>query len=109
MTQDDNLPIIAGHQLSVVVDGRFGPLVRIGRTVHAFRTIPEAIEYAEHHPVTLNELISEYQAFNLREGLQLVSADEHLFDERLSPSQRLWLVDFIRRWDSVCEHERSNA
>jgi hypothetical protein len=46
-------------------------------------------------------LCAEYEAWNAAQGLNLGSADEHLFDESLSPEQRQWVKNFSRRWESV--------
>jgi hypothetical protein len=101
----DALPIIAGHQLHYVNGGRWGRLIHVGKTEMAFRDINDAIDYAGANPVTFAMLESEYQTFNLRHHLKLGSAEDHLFDEMLTDSERLWLVDFVRRWKSVAENE----
>ncbi len=44
-------------------------------------------------------LIEEYDAWMLEQGLALGSADEHLFDEELTQAQRDWLKDFCKRWE----------
>ena len=44
-------------------------------------------------------LIQEYEAWNAAQGLNLGSADEHLFDATLTAEQRMWLTDFCERWD----------
>lgn len=49
----------------------------------------------------LNRLIAEYEAWNKAQGLELGSADEHLFDENLTSEQREWLRVFCERWESV--------
>jgi len=49
----------------------------------------------------LDSLIDEYQQWNESQGLNLGSADEHLFDESLTEAQHAWLRDFCRRWDIV--------
>ncbi len=95
----DALPIIAGHQIRIAF--------RVGNTDVAFDTICAAIDYAGEFPVTFAELTAEYNIFNLENSLHLGAADEHLFDERLTDEQRLWLVDFCRRWKSVELNERA--
>lgn len=50
---------------------------------------------------TLSDLCEEYAAWNKEQGLTLGSADEHLFDESLTPSQRMWIRDFCRRWEEA--------
>ena len=49
----------------------------------------------------LNSLTSEYKAWNKAQGLNLGSADEHLFDENLTAEQRKWLRDFSQRWEGA--------
>jgi hypothetical protein len=49
----------------------------------------------------LNSLTSEYKAWNKAQGLNLGSADEHLFDESLTAEQRKWLRDFSQRWEGA--------
>jgi hypothetical protein len=49
----------------------------------------------------LNALTSEYKAWNKAQGLNLGSADEHLFDESLTAEQREWLRDFSQRWEGA--------
>ena len=44
-------------------------------------------------------LISEYEAFNKAQGLDLGSADEHLFDTSLTLEQLNWVRSFSRRWE----------
>jgi hypothetical protein len=34
------------------------------------------------------------------------SADEHLWDESLTPEQRRWLADFCDRWEASEQQER---
>ena len=49
----------------------------------------------------LNALTREYAAWNKAQGLNLGSADEHLFDETLTEEQRAWLRDFSQRWEDA--------
>jgi len=49
----------------------------------------------------LDALAREYAVWNKAQGLNLGSADEHLFDETLTEKQREWLQDFCRRWESA--------
>jgi hypothetical protein len=49
------------------------------------------------------ELIAAYEAWNKANGLNLGSADEHLFDESLTQAQREWLRVFCERWDAMLE------
>jgi hypothetical protein len=49
----------------------------------------------------LDALTREYAAWNKAQGLDLGSADEHLFDETLTEGQREWLRDFSRRWEDA--------
>lgn len=49
----------------------------------------------------LQKLVDEYTAWNKSQGLDLGSADEHLFDESLTDAQREWLRDFCERWEDV--------
>ncbi len=99
-------PAVAGHQLYDVDATQIGE----GHLVYVcdlyFRQLGAAIEYAKQHPLSFTLLASEYTEFGLRNGLTwLGSADEHLLDERLTHAQRLWLVEFCRRWQSVAEFE----
>jgi hypothetical protein len=41
---------VAGHDLRRVRSQRFGPLIMVGKTNTAFRTIEEAVAYAEKNP-----------------------------------------------------------
>jgi hypothetical protein len=50
-----------------------------------------------------DRMIAEYEAFNKAQGLDLGSADEHLFDESLTDAQRKWVRDFSERWEAM-EH-----
>jgi len=45
--------------------------------------------------------IDKYEAWNKAQGLNLGSADEHLFDENLTAEQRKWLRDFSQRWEGA--------
>jgi hypothetical protein len=96
---------VAGHLLYDVFSMRFGYLIAVGKTDRAFKSFDEAKAFAKRHPLTTSHLASEYQSFNLAHDLKLGSADEHLFDENLTDEQRLWLVDFCRRWDSAVAFE----
>ncbi|MBI1202638.1 MAG: hypothetical protein GC182_09025 [Rhodopseudomonas sp.] len=49
--------------------------------------------------IELYALIYEYRRWQVINGLQLGSADEHLFDESLTEEQREWLGRFSRRWE----------
>ncbi|OCG90029.1 hypothetical protein LMG667_03395 [Xanthomonas euvesicatoria] len=44
-------------------------------------------------------LIAEYAAWNAEQGLNLGSADEHLFDSKLTLEQLAWVHDFVNRWE----------
>ena len=46
-------------------------------------------------------LAAEYEAWNKAQGLNLGSADEHLFDGTLTGEQREWLRAFVSRWDDA--------
>lgn len=48
-----------------------------------------------------NTLTDEYAAWNKANGLNLGSADEHLFDDDLTDEQRKWLRDFSQRWEDA--------
>lgn len=52
-------------------------------------------------PKALAALCDEYADWNRRNGLNLSSADEHLFDEDLTQPQRDYLRDFCKRWDEA--------
>jgi hypothetical protein len=56
--------------------------------------------------MTLNELIDEYTKWNKANGLNLGSADEHIFDEDLTNEQRAWLRSFVLRWDEAADAEK---
>ena len=53
----------------------------------------------------LAELTAEYAEWNKAQGLDLGSADEHIFDENLTPKQRQWLCVFCARWEDALEAE----
>lgn len=55
--------------------------------------------------MSINELCREYADWNAEQGLNLGSADEHLFDADLTKEQRLWLASFSARWDDAVEEE----
>lgn len=57
----------------------------------------------------INRLIDEYVRWNAAQGLNLGSADEHIFDENLTAEQRAWLADFGQRWDNATDTERAWA
>jgi hypothetical protein len=48
----------------------------------------------------MEKLIEEYKEWNEAQGLNLGSADEHLFDDNLTLDQRVWLLNFSRRWET---------
>ncbi len=49
----------------------------------------------------LETLTQEYETWLATNGLDLGSADEHLFDESLTITQRVWLHDFVQRWEAI--------
>ena len=55
----------------------------------------------------LARLTREYEGFNKAQGLNLGSADEHLFDETLTEAQRAFVQAFCRRWENALT--RGNA
>lgn len=61
--------------------------------------IDEAITMVSANAI--DRLTNEYDAWNKAQGLNLGSADEHLFDEALTEAQRKWVGDFCRRWENV--------
>lgn len=63
----------------------------------------------QHEQESMNALIAEYEAWNKAQGLDLGSADEHLYDETLTQSQRDWLADFVKRWTEIIEFPRQNT
>lgn len=70
--------------------------------VHPDAVMIEAgMAYTMKTEANLNALIDEYQIWNEANGLNLGSADEHLFDEALTDEQRAYLHDFCRRWEIV--------
>ncbi len=105
-TYADELPIVAGHRLRVVVSQRWGQLIAVGRTRQAFRAIESAEQWARENPETFESLSKEYEAFCVAHKLILEKpADEHFYDDSLTVTQRLWLINFARRWQSVAEFE----
>ena len=52
---------------------------------------------------TVEELCVEYMAWNKANGLDLGSAEEHLFDESLTAEQQDWLADFCKRWQAAVD------
>lgn len=106
MTSRNEYPAVAGHQLRHVISDRWGSLVHIGNTDRAYTKLEDAERYARDNPLTYEILISEYRTFGIDNGITwLGSADEHLFDERLTDRQRLWLIEFCRRWESIAQFE----
>jgi len=51
-------------------------------------------------------LTEEYDEWNRQQGLNLGSADEHLFDTALTEDQRKWLHEFVGRSDEAEEFDR---
>lgn len=47
----------------------------------------------------IDALCREYTVWNSAQGLRLGNADEHLFDDRLTPEQQAWVRDFSNRWE----------
>lgn len=45
-------------------------------------------------------LCREYKAWNERNNLNLGSADDHLYDENLTPEQQDWVRNFSTRWEA---------
>jgi hypothetical protein len=60
-------------------------------------------------PPSLDDLIHEYKVWNAEQGLDLGSANEHLFDDNLSDEQRQWLRSFCYRWEVACREEDAQA
>lgn len=52
------------------------------------------------------KMIDLYAAFVASVGVELGSADEHLFDERLTLEQRRWLLAYIELWDAMVDLDR---
>lgn len=52
---------------------------------------------------TLDRLIAVYTNFNIAEGLNLGSADEHILDEDLTHEQREWLKRFVAVWERATD------
>jgi hypothetical protein len=50
-------------------------------------------------PNATGNLTAEYHRWMLGQGLDLGSPDKHVFDEALTPAQRIWLADFCLRWE----------
>lgn len=59
----------------------------------------------DHNPI--DRLIIEYETWNEAHGLNLGSADEHVWDEDLTEAQRAWLRNFVVRWDEAARLERA--
>lgn len=57
----------------------------------------------------IDALTAEYTAWNKANGLDLGSADEHLFDDDLTEEQRAWLVDFSERWQQASPYFGNNG
>lgn len=51
-------------------------------------------------------LTDEYAEWNRQQGLNLGSADEHLFDTALTEDQRTWLHGFVERWEEAEKFDR---
>lgn len=54
----------------------------------------------------VDALTAEYNDWNQREGLNLGSADEHLFDPALTEAQRVWLHGCVQRWEEAEKFDR---
>lgn len=78
-------------------DGWQGPVPTGDLKQIAFAEEPEG--------ASMDDLIHEYQRWNKANGLDLGSADEHLFDENLNETQQAYLQGFCRRWDECMERE----
>ena len=53
---------------------------------------------------TINRLIEVYTNFNIAQGLDLGSADEHMDDENLTHEQREWLKRFVAVWERAASY-----
>ena len=68
-------------------------------------TFWELFEY-EKDDLGINDLTAEYTAWNKAQGLDLGSADEHMYDEDLTAEQQNWVQNFVERWECVEEIDR---
>ncbi len=55
----------------------------------------------------MGRLMGIYEKFNSYHGLDLGSADEHLYDDDLTGQQKAWLQRFCTTWDRA--NRRPNA
>lgn len=109
---DDDLPAVAGHKLRSFNTPRWGVMIRVGETDAAFMgdRLEAAIEWARAHPLSYEQLVTEFADFGARHGFAHGDAEELLFFRQdLTVEQRLWLVDFIYRWRSLAEPDEGHA
>jgi len=84
-------------------DGRIGP-IRLGTGRACSRAMPMTGERRSSR--VIDALTAECIDWNEKEGLNLGSADEHLFDPTLTEAQRAWLHGFVRRWEEAEKFDR---
>ena len=69
--------------------------------------IDEALRLARAaFALSMDGMIEEFNAYNMLHGLNLGSADEHLFDETLTGDQQSWIAGFCQRWEAMVERTR---
>jgi len=96
-----------------IVSNNAGPLDihnAVADAVGEPKALAAAIAELVNHvtePSEYGSLCDEYALWNKANGLNLGSADEHLFDDTLTAAQREWLSDFCRRWELVGENLRA--
>lgn len=103
---DDDLPAVAGHKLRAFLTERWGVLVRVGITDAAFTTLDAAVRHARDNPLSYDQLTEEFRAFGILSGFREGDAEELLMHPGLTDEQRLWLVDFVHRWQSIADYHQ---
>jgi len=88
---------LADEQFAAMTTGDYDGANAVQDALDAW--IKAGLPYTEAE--SIGALTAEYDAWNIANGLKLGSADEHLFDGRLTAEQRQWLSNFTARWDAA--------
>jgi hypothetical protein len=88
----------AKHTTYPATPSDVGDCGRLHFRVAAKGSTPEEVDLEGQ---ALNGLSDELEAYCKAQGLVPQSADEMLLSRDLTPDQRRWLSDFVRRWDAA--------
>lgn len=107
--EETTIGVVNGYPIRPVSGGRFGRLFAVDGTDKAFPTQPAAEAHAATLSpgyaaiglaTTVDDLSELYTRYCKAEGLEPISADEHI-PSQLPDHQRSWISAFIVRWDKV--------